>query len=373
MSAKTTITFSILLYITILVTGGCHFMKPENREKEEATYTNPIFPYPSGALVYFYEGYYYHARNVDGKTFLRRTKDLTDLSNAETKMIRNQTEKSNLYHLWRPQIIRLENKWYLYFSGDDGNTDHQQIHVMINDSEDPFEGEFVLKGAISTDPENNRAIHSQVFLHHDTLYMIWSGWESKRVYQETQSIYIAKMENPWTIGSDRSMISTPEYEWERQWVNPDGSKVSYPIHVNENPFFFQWDKSNDVYIFYSASGNWTPFYSIGRLRAKVDSNLLDPASWEKSQRPVFTMSEKDSIYGTGDCGIVPSPDYSDYYLVYSAREKENDTFGTTDSRTLRMQRIGVSPDGSPDLGQPAPLTATFKKPSGTPTAKQDKP
>lgn len=57
------------------------------------------------------------------------------------------------------------------------------------------------------------------------------------------------MKNPWTLSSDRVLISKPEYEWECQWVNPDGSKTAYPIHVNEAPHFFQPKNKDKVCIF----------------------------------------------------------------------------------------------------------------------------
>ena len=70
------------------------------------------------------------------------------------------------------------------------------------------------------------------------LYLLWSGWPERRHETETQCIYIARMENPWTTSSNRVMISLPDHEWERQWINPDGHRSAYPIYVNENPEAF---------------------------------------------------------------------------------------------------------------------------------------
>ena len=124
-----------------------------------------------------------------------------------------------------------------------------------------------MKGRIPTDKDNNWAIHASTFEHNGQRYMIWCGWQKRRIDSETQCIYIASMKNPWTLSSDRVLISKPEYEWECQWVNPDGSKTAYPIHVNEAPHFFQPKNKDKVCIFYSASGSWTPYYCVGLLTA----------------------------------------------------------------------------------------------------------
>ena len=65
-----------------------------------------------------------------------------------------------------------------------------------------------------------------LFEHGGKRYLIWCGWQKRRVYQENQCIYIAEMENPWTLASDRILISEPEYEWECQWISIDGNKTA---------------------------------------------------------------------------------------------------------------------------------------------------
>ena len=61
------------------------------------------------------------------------------------------TDPSNSYHLWAPEIHRINNKWYIYFAADDGNMDNHQIYVVENEAANPMEGTFVTKGRIQTD------------------------------------------------------------------------------------------------------------------------------------------------------------------------------------------------------------------------------
>ena len=239
-----------------------------------------------------------------------------------------------------------------------------------------------IRDRIKTDPDDNWAIHAHVFEYDGELYMIWSGWESRRVYAETQGIYIAKLENPWTQCTPRVRISVPEHEWERQWVNPNGYKTAYPVYVNEAPFFFGNDRTDRLYIYYSASAMWTPYYAIGELSAAKGSDLLNAASWKKKSKPVFSMSDPEwkdgkfaapaatpGVYAPGHPYIIPSPDGTEYFLIYMARDIVGDPYRPY-SRTVRMQKIGFSAEGTPELGSPEPVGKALKKPSGVKTASQ---
>ncbi len=70
------------------------------------------------------------------------------------------------------------------------------------------------------------------------LYAVWSGWEENANTDRTpQHLYIAEMENPWTISSNRVKISSPEESWER------GTELA----INEGP---QVLENEDGEIFY---------------------------------------------------------------------------------------------------------------------------
>lgn len=361
------IVWNILVFLLGMLTiAGC---REEKKEKavavsEESTFVNPLKKTGVQSYAMFYDGWYYYMEEVVDRLELWKTQDITDLEHAAHKVIWIPKEKRNAHHLWGAEIHRLQDKWYIYYAAADDNMDNHQLYVLENTAADPFEGEFVMKGHISTDKDSNWAIHPNVFEHKGELYMTWSGWQAKRVNTEHQCIYIAKMSNPWTLASDRVLLSKPEYEWERQWINPDGSKTAYTIYVNESPQFYKNRQGDKVFIFYSASGTWTCFYALGRLMANADSDLLDPASWIKSERPVFTQSAENKVFGPGHCSFITSPDGKEDYMLYDARSIENDPAGSRDSRSPRLQKIEWKNDGTPYLGVPLPLSVRLKKPSG---------
>ena len=360
-----------LLSVILLICASCRHKKAATDKETvptENTYTNPLLEYGAEPWAIYHEGKYYYTQGSENKIILWETNDITDLSHATQKEVWIPNDPSNSYHLWAPEIHRIDNKWYIYFAADDGNMDNHQIYVVENEAANPMEGAFVMKGRIQTDKGNNWAIHASTFEHGGKRYLIWCGWQKRRVYQENQCIYIAEMENPWTLASDRILISEPEYEWECQWISIDGNKTAYPIRVNEAPQFFYSLKKDKLLIYYSASGNWTPYYCVGLLTADTDSDLLNPASWKKAPEPVFKQAPENHVSGPGSICFIPSPDGKEWYMLYHARKSLYDML-VLDSRTPRMQKIEWDKEGIPVLGIPQKEGFPLRKPSGTPERK----
>lgn len=336
------------------------------KEKTVETFKNPLFedrgPDPWALM---HDGKYYYMHTMGDRLVLWKTDDVTDVRNAPSKTIWIPTDPSNSSDLWAPEIHFIDGKWYVYYAADDGNTDNHQLYVLENPNADPFEGEFVMKGRISTDPDNNWAIDGSLFEYKGSWYMTWSGWQQRRVDTETQCIYIARMENPWTLGSERVLISCPELEWERHWVNEKGWTPDYTIYVNEGPQPLISPNRELVHIVYSASGCWTPYYALGMLTAPYGADLLDPASWTKSPEPVFRQSPEHGVFGTGHNSFFKSPDGKEDYILYHARDTEVDPEGAGDTRTPRAQKIGWDKKGYPIFGVPLPTSMELPKPSGT--------
>lgn len=355
----------LLAIITLLFCASCQpgKNKKEAAADEHGTYMNPLLDAGAEPWATYYNGKYYYTQGTESEISLWVTSDITDLRNAEHKVIYVPKGHKCRFHLWAPEIHRIDGKWYIYYTADDGNTDNHQIYVAENESEDPMQGSFQFKGHIPTDADHNWAIHASTFVHQGKRYMIWSGWQKKKTDIETQCIYIAAMENPWTLSSERVLISKPEYEWERQWISPDGSKTAYAIYVNENPQAFFSKTGDKVFIYYGASGGWTPYYCVGMLSANADDDFLNPASWHKKESPVFMQNPKDSVFGPGGVSFVPSPDGQEWYMLYHARQIPNDAAGAIDSRTPRIQKITWDAQGIPRLGTPDRTGMPLPKPS----------
>lgn len=366
---RNTLFFVCFLMLTFATIVSCKANEPSNENEvtttKQSTFKNPLLLSGADPWAILHEGYYYYIKSGNGAITLMKTTDITDLKNAESKIIwKAPTTGDHSKNIWAPEIHNIDGTWYVYVAADDGNNVNHRMFVLENTSKNPFEGEFLMKSRLKTDLNDNWAIDGSIFEHKNNLYFIWSGWDHPKTNDssgETQNIYIAHMSNPWTIDSDRVLLSTPEYEWERNYDYPDTWTPNAPIYVNEGPQILKY--GNKLHIVYSASGCWTPYYALGILTTTIDKNMLDKASWVKSKEPIFKQSPENGVYGTGHNSFFKSPDGTEDWILYHATDNAND--GCSDKRSPRAQKMEWADDGMPVLGVPVATSESLEKPSGT--------
>jgi GH43 family beta-xylosidase len=319
-------------------------------------FKNPLLPAGADPWCVYQDGYYYYTHTTGINITLWRTKSIADLANAEKKIIFTPPT-TGMYskELWAPEIHFIQNKWYIYFAADSGrNVDHR-LWVLENESANPLEGNWVVKGKLTT-PEDKWSIDGTVYEHEGKLYLLWSGWEGEVNGQ--QNIYIAEMSNPWTVVGKRVRLSSPEFEWETNGDLNDPNDVPH-VNVNEGPQILK--NKNKLYLIYSASGCWTDTYALGMLVADAGSNIMDPNSWKKHSEPVFKQSPDNGVYAPGHNSFFVSPNGKENWILYHANSKPGQGCGT--HRSPRAQKFGWKEDGSPDFGIPVRADSVLKVPA----------
>ena len=261
----------------------------------------------------------------------------------------------NSRNLWAPELYFLNDnrgdaRWYIYYTADDNGVDAtHRMFVLENASADPTQGTWVDRGKLDL-PEDKWAIDGTVLQLNGKLYFAWSGWPTD--LGGSQDIYICALKDPFTVsssGTTRVRLSTPDYAWEKNGFG-----------VNEGPEFLV--RNNRVFLVYSASFCGTDLYTLGQLSADSSANLLDPKSWTKSPTPVFGPKAGDGTYGAGHNSFFTTPDGKEQWIVYHANAAAGQ--GCGNKRSARMQPFTFRADGTPDFGQPAPLSERIKKPAG---------
>jgi GH43 family beta-xylosidase len=327
------------------------------------TFTNPLLTVGPDPWVEYKDGIYYYMNTTITDLTLWKTRSMADLKSAEKKVVWTPPAAGPYSHdIWAPEIHFLDGKWYIYFAADAGTNQTHRIWVLENPSADPFDGQWTLKGKVA-DPADKWAIDASVFEDQGKRYMIWSGWEGDE--NGTQSIYIARLKNPWTIDGRRVRLSTPQYPWEKVGdVDPKIQPGDPPhIDVNEGPQVLQ--HGGKIFLVYSASACWTDYYSLGMLTAASGSDLLKPASWKKSSRPVFQQSPEAGVYAPGHNSFFKSPDGKQDWILYHANSQSGQGCGW--HRVPRAQPFSWNPDGTPNFGVPLPAGVSIERPSGETT------
>jgi GH43 family beta-xylosidase len=316
------------------------------------TFTNPLLQTGPDPWVVWWKGFYYYSNTTGKNLTLRKTADITDLRDAQTKAVwvpESGHPWSN--ELWAPELHRWSNKWYIYFAADAGENASHRIYVVENESDDPMEGTWTLKGKIS-DPTDKWAIDATTFELKGEHYLVWSGWQGDK--DGEQDLFIAHMSNPWTIDSPRALISKPTYPWEQH-----GDLPGRHVNVNEGPeILMHGDK---VFLVFSASGCWTGFYTLGVIEANADTNLLNEKSWTKLDHPFLSTDPSAGAFGPGHNGFFKSPNGREDWIIYHANPEPGQ--GCGEFRSPRIQRFTWDADGMPNFGRPVPVGQPLQKPA----------
>lgn len=344
------IVFSLTL--AFLLTGP----SADAQKKILKTFTNPILPSGADPWITYKDGYYYYTNTLGDSLIIWKTKDIADLRNSPKKTIWVPPAGKNYSrNIWAPEIHFINNKWYMYFAADDGKNRNHRLYVLENSSTDPLLGTWTFKGPLA-ESSNKWAIDGSVFMYKGQLYLVWSGWEGDE--NGEQNIYIAKMKNPWTVEGKRVKISTPEYDWEKVGDLDDADNPPH-VNVNEGPQVLI--RAKQVYLVYSASGCWTDDYALGMITAQANKDLLDPKSWKKLPKPVFTQSKENSVYAPGHNSFFKSPDGKEDWILYHANTEPGS--GCGGKRSPRMQMFTWNKDGTPNFGLPVKTGVKITSPA----------
>ena len=101
-----------LLLLVLTCCPACQNKKASATKEipSEATYTNPLLAVGAEPWAVFHEGKYYYTQGAENKIILWETNDITDLEHAVRKEVWIPKEISNSYHLWGPEIHRIDGK-----------------------------------------------------------------------------------------------------------------------------------------------------------------------------------------------------------------------------------------------------------------------
>ena len=294
------------------------------------TVKNPVASNANDPWIVSHEGKYYYCWSGNGGVAVAEIPSLDKISYATRKAVYVPPQGTMYSHeYWAPELHYIQGEWYIYVAADDGKNENHRMYVLKGTSQDPTDP-FEFVGQI-TDPTNKWAIDGTVVTIKDELYFVWSGWEGDE--NVAQNLYIAHMSNPWTIDSERTMISAPIHGWE---------KIGDP-KVNEGPTALY--NGDDVHIIYSGSGSWTDDYCMGLLTL-TGEDPLDAASWKKNGVPI--MRKKPGVaYGPGHCSVTTAVDGS-LWMIYHANLESGTSWG---GRSCWIAPITFDKNGKPVVGK----------------------
>ena len=316
--------FSVLIFFVNLST-----LQAQNFDIE--TVTNLILSHGADPWI-IREGKTFHYCYVRKDTiFLKSVNRISELKNAVERILWIPLKTTNYSkEVWAPELHHFDNRWYIYVAADDGKNDNHRMHVIASENES-INSNFIYLGKL-TDKSDKWAIDGSPFIFNGKMYYVWSGWDGDVNVQ--QNIYIAEMDSPTKIKSERILLSKPEYEWEKR-----GSGKGLPT-INEGPEILE--KDGNLFLIYSAAGSWSDHYCLGMLELQ-GKNPIDAGKWKKASQPVFESNEY--VTSPGHCSFIKIKNQN-YIIYHSARHK-----GAGWDRQVNIQPFSWK-NGKPDFGSP---------------------
>jgi len=345
-----------VLIAVALLAIGCTRAAPVASSSAAAacTFANPL---GAGADPWVVRrgGTYYYVKSQDRRIWVASANRLTDVIAAPPRAVWSAPDTGwNRTNIWAPELHFIDGRWYIYYAGGRSGPPFTSQHAGVLQSvgDDPF-GPYESRGmlytgdSVATGTGNRWSIDLTVGRIGGRDYAVWSGWAQDATTDKTpQQLYIAPMQNPWTIAANRVLLSAPDAEWER---GPE-------LDLQEGPELLRHGR--DIFLVYSTRDSWLPEYALGQLRLRdTSANPLDPHNWTKTG-PVFTGNA--SVFGVGHASFVTTPDESEQWIVYHSKDSRTPGW----KRSVRMQRFGWSADGAPNFGPAARDGERIPLPSG---------
>ncbi len=262
---------------------------------------NPVYVIANDPYVVRKDGrYYYCFSDYVSGIRVKEISNLDEITTPGAQLVWKPDRADAMYskEIWAPELHYADGDWYIYFAASDGDNANHRMYVLKGTSQDPT-APFEFVGKL-TDRSDHWCIDGTTFTYRNERYFVWSGWEGN--VDVGQELYIAHMDSPVSIDSDRVCISKPDLPWERTG-----------LPLEEGPAVLTDEENSKVTLVFSASGSWTDEYCLGKLELTGALDPMKAENWTKNPEPIFT--KKDGAYGPGHCCFTKADDGS-LWMVY---------------------------------------------------------
>jgi len=306
---------------------------------------NPFIPQRADPQIMRHKDHYYFIASVPeyDRLELRAADSLMGLREAEPVTLWEKDHSGPLSELiWAPELHRICQQWVIYFAAAPGREIKEglfqhRMYALVSDHDDPLVASQWQPPRRVHTPIDSFSLDATSFHHQGKNWYLWA--QKDPAIAGNSNLYLAELENPWTLKGPPVMLSKPEFEWECRG-----------FLVNEGPAVIV--HGGRLFVTYSASAT-DENYALGLLWIDEDANLLNPDNWHKSADPVFTTSWENQQFGPGHNSFT-TDEQGQPLLVYHARnytEIEGDPLWDPNRHT-RIKPFAWRADGMPDFGVP---------------------
>lgn len=337
--------------------------------------------------LFTYDGSYYYIATGGSALTLYRAANLGDFATAVGKVIYQPASgQAWSKNLWSPEIHyfsaadvgEADAGWYCFVGGSSGAADEsgsvnsgQRAYVikcldgdnLLGRWGHPVTGEVNVPQLVTfQDSDYNDAElcgGCSVIRIGGKPYITFVSEVGRGTSDFHQVICIAKFKNPWTVVGTPTVICKPTYAWERGGYgyagrDKNGNEKWYPQVVEGSTAVYGDDGS--VFIVYSGSGYWTPYYCLGQLTYKGGNPLL-ATNWVKKSEPI--LQKTDELCGTGHASYLTDLSGNRWICYHAYRgSTTTDENGKRKSRNAFVEPYSASAKTGVVIGDGSTYAAT---------------
>lgn len=188
---------STLLTLMLTISACIPRSASKVNEYTGPTFTNPVTDTGADPWVVLHKGRYYRVfADGDSSIFITSFDRLENMRHEHViKVWEGPKDKPYGQQTWAPEMHLLDGRWYIYFAASDGRNENHRMFALESETDDPL-SRYHFKSALT--PHTDRwAIDGTILEKDGRRYFVWSGWDD--FINTQQNIYIAPMENPWTL------------------------------------------------------------------------------------------------------------------------------------------------------------------------------
>ena len=250
------------------------FVSCSKTEQRLLTYTNPIIDNDlADPCVYFDNGYYYFfatgKSKIDGKGVqIYKSTDLKEWTAVGGAVQPGDTLAWNWKHFWAPEIIKQDDKYYLYYTASPKYSPDNSGNRVGAAVADHIEGPYIDLGVVIP----HASIDGHPFIDNDgQMYMYYTIEHGNSDSLKAGLIYVDKMISPTAVeGKPRLILAN--YSWQ------EGPVVQY---------------IGNEYILTFSQGNWRD--DTYNVRYAKSSSLYGP--FKEGNHQIFKSN--DVVKGPG--------------------------------------------------------------------------
>ena len=122
-------------------------------------------------------------------------------------------------------------------------------------------------------------------------------------------------------------------------------------------------RNGRTWLVYSVCDTGRPDYQLKMESISDGQDPMNPNNWQ-DWGTVFASNPSANVWSVGSNGFFQSPDGTQDWIVYHAKDTNASGTNTYAARITRAQQFTWNSDGSPNFGSPVELGVPLQVPSG---------